>query len=731
MSSRSQDKRRIISPDVPVKRFRVSRACDQCRTAREKCDGNQPTCSPCVDNKRDCTYTSNPKKRGLQPGYIRGLETTLAFVFQRNPEIETTVYNQLFQENTILLARGTKESNRLYKSWTKSRFCQDLTKALAGEQIETREEKQPSPNDDSDVDIEDSTFNQTTPGAQSHQSFPSVSAPSHVPEQTPRPSLSDFLFPSVQQSVIPSALIPLPADSWKLLETYCTYTQCWLPIADKLEILKLSYSYPEHGLELSCDMPNSGSHAEMWSIFAVGSLQIDSRNTNADLRDAQPEKFYDVARLLIPNELGQLGLDHVKALLNLAVFNISKKLFSAAWRLVGTALRIFLTTTNPPNMNKTQRNHILSSCFVLDTLLSSQLKLRPYLEKADLDWMGKIEEDGMEEWQPWNGQLRALSVHQPPSPTLSLSTFNALLDLVDIFGSTTRPQNAPNFLHEMISRLEVWKSSLPQKLDYIRKDSTPMTPPALLLRFTYCVTALAFVPSHNWFRQTLDVLSTMNAQLGAVRIPAIVFCLLKSIKKSSSTLVFDQTTHTKMRELFTSLDQSLGRPEEASTGTREATDSHENIPQDVSGLVQASPSFPIPNMGEPFIEGYQRPSGSSTHVDSLLPAMNIAQEAGNQHLFNPFDFTMNILMPESHDPYNALISGDLGNFLDDFASEHGAKKLQNQPQFMENLGFSAEISMADLLATDPTRFLTAGPQPAQDDNQNSTQLPFNTLYETG
>lgn len=80
------------------------------------------------------------------------------------------MYNQLFQENTVLLARGTKESNRLYKSWAKSRFCQDFTKALAGEQIETREEKQASPNDNSDVDVEDATFNQTTPGAQSHQS---------------------------------------------------------------------------------------------------------------------------------------------------------------------------------------------------------------------------------------------------------------------------------------------------------------------------------------------------------------------------------------------------------------------------------------------------------------------------------------------------------------------------------------------------------------------------------
>lgn len=177
MPPQNQDKRRLVSQDVPIKRFRVSRACDQCRTAREKCDGNQPTCSPCVDSKRTCTYTSNPKKRGLQPGYIRGLETTLAFVFQQHPEIETAVYSQLAQENTILLARGTKESNQLYKSWTKSRFFQGLTKALAGEQIKVGGDSCPTPDDDSDIDIEDANFNQTTPGTQSHHSVRETTIP--------------------------------------------------------------------------------------------------------------------------------------------------------------------------------------------------------------------------------------------------------------------------------------------------------------------------------------------------------------------------------------------------------------------------------------------------------------------------------------------------------------------------------------------------------------------------
>ncbi|USP78919.1 hypothetical protein yc1106_06193 [Curvularia clavata] len=283
----------------------------------------------------------------------------------------------------------------------------------------------------------------------------------------------------------------------------------------------------------------------------------------------------------------------------------------------------------------------------------------------------------------------------------------------------------------MIGRLEAWKSSLPQKLDYIRKESTPMTPPALLLRLTYCVTALAFVPSHSWFQQTLDVLSTMQAQLGAARVPAIVGCLLQSIKKSSSSLVLDHTAHAKMNELFSCFGQSFGTTEGAPTNPQSSLERTESMPRTVSQTVQTSPPSFIPDIGEPFTERYPRPSDASTHLSGLMPAMNTIQEGNSRQPFNPFEYTMNVLMPEPHDPYDALISGDLGNFLDDFASEHGAKKLQHHPQFMENLGFSSEVSMADLLATDPTRFVTTDPHPVQDNSHSSSQLPFNTFYETG
>ena len=555
-----------------------------------------------------------------------------------------------------------------------------------------------------------------------------------MPHVMAPPSLPDVYAQNPQDLVRPAKPTQLPSECWKLIETYFTYTQCWLPIADKLEVLKLSYSYPEQGLALSCDMSSSGSHAEMWSILAIGSTQDDCKSAGEHRRNVSPEELYDTARLLIPNELGKFELDHVKALLNLSVFNISRALFEAAWQLVGTALRIFFTLSESSEVVVSRRTNVLSSCFMLDNLLSLQLKRRPYLERADLAWMGKIEEDGMEEWQPWCGQLSLGSVRQSSSPTLALSSFNACLELVDILGTTARRPTAPNFLHEMISRLEMWKSSLPQKLDHVRKDAaaTPLTPPALLLRLTYLVTAFALVPSHAWLEQTLDVLGTLE-RLGTSRVPPVVACLLEHVKRSSERLSLDQITHARLCRSLVTFDQTLKISQDTNNNRQSTPRSVENTSPGAASMMQTSPQPFASHIGGPFPERFHQQAVASAILDNMLPDMRATPQGQNPPSFsqNPFDHAITGSYLDPHDPYQTLISGDLGSFLDDFASEHGAKKLQNQPQFMENLGFSSNVSMADLLAADPSRFMSTTSQVGVDNSEDSPQFPLNAFYEAG
>ncbi|SPO04546.1 related to transcriptional activator Mut3p [Cephalotrichum gorgonifer] len=65
-------------PSLPVqKRRRVTRACDECRRKKIKCDGKQP-CTHCNVYSYDCTYDKpSNRRRNPAPQYIEALETRL------------------------------------------------------------------------------------------------------------------------------------------------------------------------------------------------------------------------------------------------------------------------------------------------------------------------------------------------------------------------------------------------------------------------------------------------------------------------------------------------------------------------------------------------------------------------------------------------------------------------------------------------------------------------------
>ncbi|KAJ3575464.1 hypothetical protein NP233_g1081 [Leucocoprinus birnbaumii] len=58
---------------------KVSRACNTCRLKRKKCDGLDP-CAFCVDNKLECLYSKEPRRRGPPSGYLRYTETRVAIL---------------------------------------------------------------------------------------------------------------------------------------------------------------------------------------------------------------------------------------------------------------------------------------------------------------------------------------------------------------------------------------------------------------------------------------------------------------------------------------------------------------------------------------------------------------------------------------------------------------------------------------------------------------------------
>ncbi|KAF2644707.1 hypothetical protein P280DRAFT_443652 [Massarina eburnea CBS 473.64] len=694
------------SSERPTKRSRVSRACDQCRTAREKCDGTQPACLTCSASKRSCTYTSAPKKRGIQPGYIRTLELALTWLFQ-NTDSEALLNRKIAQEGitSVLFGRETKDSNRLHKSWRRSKFCRDVDKLLSGEQVGD-DQTPKSDGDDSEVETDvaptqkQSSLPPPEDGLSPTAPFTSLALtrqhipPGNAPETDRTPSHSLSQSPTT-----------LPPSSWRLMDIYFAYTQSWLPICEKHDVLRISYSYPDHGIPLSAtDFSDSGDHAELWSILAVATVQAkaDAHETD-ELPDT--EELYGIARGLIPDELNSFTSGHVKALLNLAVINMGRNKAEAAWLLVGLASRILKVVERSATTPIPRLKHLRAGCFMLDGFLSNQLG-SACLQRCDI---ASVEENGLEEWQPWANPIHSVSVPPSRTPVLGLSSFNKLLVLTDIRISLTE---GPDATQPQLSRLDQWKTSLPATLQHVfdERKQTPLNPPALLLQMTYLCTLFSLCPSETLLSHILDSIERYSQQLGVSALPPPINCLLSPICNHYPYATTEQRLLNRLQQI----SEGITRAWSASTTYQ--------VPTPESIHVSFNPPF-TPATNRPPSQR-QRPS---TLIDDLLPDMNSGTVAHRPSTsmstgmanFNvpPVEDEFRRSSLQSHPSIsNPMVPPDLENFFDELASLDGAEKLHSQPQFMENLGFAPDANMADFLAAEFGQFIPAS---------SSTFLPQN------
>jgi hypothetical protein len=61
----------------PIKRKRLTQACDACRKKKVKCSGEKPTCNNCTRLGVTCTYLPSTRKRGPRVGLVESLEKRL------------------------------------------------------------------------------------------------------------------------------------------------------------------------------------------------------------------------------------------------------------------------------------------------------------------------------------------------------------------------------------------------------------------------------------------------------------------------------------------------------------------------------------------------------------------------------------------------------------------------------------------------------------------------------
>lgn len=266
----------------------------------------------------------------------------------------------------------------------------------------------------------------------------------HLSQSEPR--LSDVAIP------------PLPASASSLLNHYFIYTHCWFPILDRLYTLKKFYEHtrsPHHAQADKSDL------AYLWAISAYTKQQtIHLTDRSADTGPSVDE-MRAIARRFIPSESGPFALGHVHALLLLALLDMGMGKWTSAWILVGFAVRALLAATDSSEslrhgstatgiastglpqqgLNGIWRGALQGS-FILDTVISLRLGRPPHMRSEYLGGFEFIDEDGLDEWEPWNAAGRDAA--ESREPAFVRSCFNRLTELCMLANNSLRIQLSQN-----------------------------------------------------------------------------------------------------------------------------------------------------------------------------------------------------------------------------------------------------------------------------------------------
>lgn len=759
-------------PSAP-KRQRVSRACDQCRAAREKCDGIQPLCFPCASQNRQCSWEEPKKKRGVQTGYIRTLELSLGWIFDKIPGSEEALRGLLTHEGgqgrALLLGKDIAAGSRLHRRWSKSIVQQEIDKVLSGGDTTSTTAGKLSPAEESDSSGEDHeyTLKQEPLTAQAVRRVRGLAEIVKTTATQPDANYGELLAdaqcsydgltvrrqslhdtPSHCPEINTSRLVKLPTNCWRLLDIYFSYTHCWFPILEKGLVHKACWSYPGEGLDLVEDnAPKSGSHAELWAALAVAAYQDAASHPGHGQSDFEghmkPDEIYRVARHLIPLENGDFEPRHVNALLLIALVDIGRREYTAAWILVGVATRIALALnlqSRPVDTVSRRPYHSHMACFILDTLLAARLGQPPHLRAGDVPQTGLFGENDQDEWDLWSPCQGFEPKHHsdplPRSPAHSMSSFAAFFGVhrihcATVFDSSLRAEQIEPYLTQVQRSIGSNETQRPF-INFITNGNAPpyQLPSIYLLRLAFlCCGSQTQVYADSLPSTILECAEDYVLNFGAA-IPPLFPLYLEILSHQYNPDQLKGDTRDRWKKIQAAIDSvwsSHGTEQQAPIthkppdGAGSYTQPHTpNVLYPVaSAITTAIQQIPTPTShyaDTPVDQATTLLGGDVYHDTSLSTMMGYSnrsrqhQSLGTMNHPNPNrpvggQYDLADLSPQQiplHGrPSFSSATFDYDSILDDISSLDRADCM-GDPQFMANLGFAPGSDLAELLAHDFT-----------------------------
>ncbi|GKZ58054.1 hypothetical protein AnigIFM49718_003862 [Aspergillus niger] len=302
----------------------TTKACEECRRRRAKCDGAKPSCSRCIQWDVSCQYS------GTEDGRRPASKSYVLLLRQRIESLEKLLdkHGINSMDHGFQLPGNNLDSFMVNDKLDEASSAMDsLCESLKG-QLSLDE----SLNFDKDGEMR---YFGPTSGRLGFQGLPSSSRNPDISQNNPQPdaalgSIDDYLGLAVPSPVIDEIPISLQNE---LINLYFTWEQPWYPIVDETLFRE--------------SMSSSGRYWTPllhYSILALGSRYSDSLEVRSDPTDPNSagQKLLTRAKSLLHLEMEHPTLVTIQALgvIGMVYFAIGKD--AAGWLHHGMADRLCL-----------------------------------------------------------------------------------------------------------------------------------------------------------------------------------------------------------------------------------------------------------------------------------------------------------------------------------------------------------------------------------------------------
>ncbi|KAI8986988.1 fungal-specific transcription factor domain-containing protein [Pilobolus umbonatus] len=464
------------------KRQRVSKACEQCRRKKVKCDGNSPYCNNCVNLNLQCTYKESTKKRGPPKGYIEAIEGRLhrleallgSIIHEDDPRSQAI----LAELNAPLeTAYGELVRPRPMRRETLSGYEAECGPLSTTETIVKREQDSSSSDHEKNhknLDDEANNMGSLSIDESGQLRYYGKSSGFYMIRNSKNFQDRVFQFNSSGRNYGEDSSLSLPfvVDPFELppkdlsdhlLDLYFSYFYPLLPLLHKKTFME----------SINNDTRDQPPPILLNAIYAVAS------RVSPDIRvraiPSKPETagdvFFERARLLLDLEWDSFRVYTVQSLLLMSSHQNGALKTTRGWLYSGMAIRMSQNLGLHRNcdswaltaVEKEERKRAFYCCFVVDRLSCAMHGRSPMIDERDYD-------------APYPSENDEDDVNRIPR---IMENFHYLIKICEILGDVLRElymvkgrnhiasmPSPDSIVSTLDKKLNKWMSKLPSKLKY-------------------------------------------------------------------------------------------------------------------------------------------------------------------------------------------------------------------------------------------------------------------------